>query len=185
VKWTRSQLFIHSHMLQKNRHVNSWNAFVKVQLEVENEGLGKGEHTKLMAFITQNKVTLLRDYHRLTFAEKQAYNAHVLKDRQTKNHIVCANPKAIKHDVNAAFTSMDHKWMALHAHTVLEGFYVAVCGRIEDLAELKIFFAEKSQKFIQDVLEFILMEKNVSGKVKMNYTNYERTIVEHHSVELT
>ncbi|KAG1795854.1 uncharacterized protein BJ212DRAFT_1489595 [Suillus subaureus] len=40
-------------------------------------------------------------------------------------------------------------------------------------------------ELIQDNLEFILMEKNVSGKVKMNYTNYEHAIVERHGVELT
>jgi hypothetical protein len=42
--------------------------------------------------------------------------------------------------------------MALHACTGLEGFYVAVRGGIEDLAEPKIFFTEKSQKFVRDVL---------------------------------
>ncbi|KAG2336049.1 hypothetical protein BDR05DRAFT_1006216 [Suillus weaverae] len=231
VKWTRSQLFLRSAMLQRNRHVNSWNAFVKARLEAENEGLGQGDRTKLTAFIAQNKAMLLRDYRKLTFAEKQAYNAHVLEDRQAKNCTACANPKAVRHDVNAAFTLMDCEWMALHARTGLEGFYVAVHGGIEDLAEPKIFFMEKSQKFVQDVLgvepqhlglkleafvvskldertalncqqplnklisecreliqdnlEFILMEKNVSGKIKMNYMNYERAIVECHSVELT
>ncbi|KAG2060350.1 hypothetical protein BDR06DRAFT_863949, partial [Suillus hirtellus] len=49
------------------------------------------------------------------------------------------NPKAIKHDVNAAFTFMDCEWIALHACTSLEGFYVAVCGGIENLTEPKIF----------------------------------------------
>jgi len=43
--------------------------------------------------------------------------------------------------------------MALHACTGIEGFYVAVRGGIEDLAALKIFFTEKAQKFVQDVLE--------------------------------
>ncbi|KAG1727099.1 hypothetical protein EDD22DRAFT_789375 [Suillus occidentalis] len=198
VKWTRSQLFLRSAMLQRNRRVNSWNAFVKARLEAKNEGLDRGDRTKLTAFIAQNKATLLQDYCKLTLAEKQAYNAHVLEDCQAKNRTACANPKAIKHDMNAAFTSMDREWMALHARTGLEGFYVAVRGGIEDLAEPKIFFTEKSQKFrplnklisechelIQDTLEFILMEKNVSGKIKMNYTNYERAIVERHGVELT
>ncbi|KAG1833221.1 hypothetical protein DFJ58DRAFT_719457 [Suillus subalutaceus] len=243
-------------MLQKTRGVNSWNTFVKAQLKAENEGLGRGDHTKLTAFIAENKATLVRDYRKLTFAEKQAYNACVLEDHQAKNHTARVNPKAIKHDVNAAFTFMDHEvccailiipsllsppvwhlshtniteiysqWMALHARTGLEGFYVAVCGRIEDLAEPKVFFTEKSQKFvldleafiitklgmlslpsyehvtlncqqplnkliseccmlIQDNLEFILMEKNTTGEVKMNYTNYECAIVECHGVELT
>ncbi|KAG0703206.1 hypothetical protein DFH29DRAFT_981989 [Suillus ampliporus] len=249
VKWTRNQLFLRSRMLQKTRGVNSWNAFVKARLNDENEGLGRGDCTKLMAFIAENKAMLLPDYCKLTFAEKQAYNACVLKDREAKNCTAHSNPNAVKHDVNAAFTFMDHtttdtteiyhQWTALHACTGLEGFYVAVRGRIEDLAELKIFFTEKSQKFVRDILgiepqhlrlkleafvisklgmlslsssyehvtldcqwplnklisecceliqdnlEFILMEKNVSGKVKMNYTNYERAIVERHGVELT
>ncbi|KAG2130723.1 hypothetical protein DEU56DRAFT_740460, partial [Suillus clintonianus] len=244
VKWTRNQLFLRSRMLQKTRGVNSWNAFVKARLKDENEGQCRGDRTKLTAFIAENKATLLRDYRKLTFAEKQAYNACVLEDRQEKNRTARSNPKAVKHDVNAAFTSMDREvhtttntteiypqWMGLHARTGLEGFYVAVRGGIEDLAEPKIFFTEKSQKFVRDVLgiepqhlglkleafviskldehvtlnrqrplnklisecreliqdnlEFILMEKNVSGKVKMNYTNYERAIVERHGVELT
>ncbi|KAG2067455.1 hypothetical protein BDR04DRAFT_974406, partial [Suillus decipiens] len=258
VKWTRNQLFLHSCMLQKTRGVNSWNAFIKAELKAENEGLGRGDRTKITAFIAENKATLLRDYCKLTFTKKQAYNACVLEDCQAKNHTAHVNPKAIKHDVNAAFTLMDHEvcrailiilslllpplhttnvteiysqWMALHARTGLEGFYVAVRSGIEDLAEPKIFFTEKSQKFVHDVLgiepqhlglkleafviskldehvtlnrqrplnklisecreliqdnlEFILMEKNISGKVKMNYTNYERTIVECHSIELT
>ncbi|KAG1811156.1 uncharacterized protein BJ212DRAFT_1465896 [Suillus subaureus] len=233
-------------MLQKTRGVNSWNAFVKARLKDENEGQCRGDRTKLTAFIAENKATLLQDYCKLTFAEKQAYNVCVLKDRQEKNCTAHSNPKAVKHDVNAAFTFMDcevcrntttntteiyPQWMALHACTGLEGFYVAVCGGIEDLAEPKIFFTEKSQKFvwdvlgiepqhlglkleafmiskldehvtlnrqqplnklisecrelIQDNLEFILMEKNMSGKVKMNYTNYEHAIVERHGVELT
>jgi hypothetical protein len=283
-------------MLQKTRGVNSWNAFVKARLKDENEGqcnnlicevtlvltnlslgLGRGDRTKLTAFIAENKATLLRDYRKLTFAEKQAYNACVLEDRQEKNRTARSNPKAVKHDVNAAFTSMDREvrrsilrplwhlssirlpswllssirlslslllcplrhlssirlpsmaslvysfalvaslvysfalvaslvylfapvtslvpsaaslvysfalclliclrrlwhlfiylftvrdtttntteiypqWMGLHARTGLEGFYVAVRGGIEDLAEPKIFFTEKSQKFVRDVL---------------------------------
>ncbi|KAG1877382.1 hypothetical protein F4604DRAFT_1540977, partial [Suillus subluteus] len=190
VKWTRNQLFLRSTMLQRNRCVNSWNTFVKAQLEAENEGLDRGDRTKLTAFIAQNKTMLLRDYHKLTLAEKQAYNARVLKDRQAKNRTARANPKAVKHDVNAAFTSMDREWMALHARTVMEGFYVVVRGGIEDLTEPKRplnKLISECRELIQDTLEFILMEKNVSGKIKikMNYTNYERTIVEHHGVELT
>ncbi|KAG2069871.1 hypothetical protein BDR04DRAFT_1020337, partial [Suillus decipiens] len=187
IKWTRNQLFLCSRMLQKTRGVNSWNAFVKAQLKAENEGLGRGDHTKLMAFIAENKATLLQDYHKLTFAEKQAYNPCVLKDCQAKNCTAHANPKAIKHDVNAAFTFMDREWMALHACTGLEGFYVAVRGGIEDFAELKPLntLISECHALIQDNLEFILMEKNTSGEVKMNYTNYEHAIVECHGVELT
>ncbi|KAG1882373.1 hypothetical protein F4604DRAFT_1532498, partial [Suillus subluteus] len=238
LKWTRNQLFLHSRMLQQNRRVNSWNAFVKARLQDANEGLGRGDRFKLTAFIAQNKARLLRDYGRLTVAEKKGYNIRVLEAREAKNRTARANPKAVKHNVNAAFTSMDRevcfhlviRWMALHARTGMEGFYVAVRGGIEDLAEPKVFFTKKSQKFVQDVLgiepqhlglkleafiiskldervslnharplnkligecreliqaelDFILMEKNVSSKVKMNYTNYERAIVERYGIEL-
>jgi hypothetical protein len=43
--------------------------------------------------------------------------------------------------------------MALCARTGAEGFYVAVCGSIEDLSEPKIFFTQKAEKFVQDVLK--------------------------------
>ena len=75
--------------------------------------------------------------------------------------------------MNAAFASMDRevghsnliiyscthryltvyiKWMALCARTGMQGFYVAVRGRIEDLSEPKMFFTEKAQKFVSNVL---------------------------------
>ncbi|KAG2060351.1 hypothetical protein BDR06DRAFT_1002851 [Suillus hirtellus] len=54
IKWTRNQLFICSRMLQKTRGVNSWNAFIKAKLKAENEGLGRGDCTQLMAFIAGN-----------------------------------------------------------------------------------------------------------------------------------
>jgi len=34
----------------------------------------------------------------------------------------------------------------------MQGFYVAVRGRIEDLSEPKMFFTEKAQKFVSNVL---------------------------------
>jgi hypothetical protein len=56
----------------------------------------------------------------------------------------------LRHTTNV--TEIYSQWMALHACTSLEGFYVAVRSGIEDLAEPKIFFTEKSQKFVRDVL---------------------------------
>ncbi|KAF8447616.1 hypothetical protein L210DRAFT_3335128, partial [Boletus edulis BED1] len=38
---------------------------------------------------------------------------------------------------------------------------------------------------IQEELDYILVEKRVKRKVKMNYDNYEREIVERHSIALT
>ncbi|KAG0692952.1 hypothetical protein DFH29DRAFT_816899, partial [Suillus ampliporus] len=189
VKWTRNQLFLRSRMLQKTRGVNSWNTFVKARLNDENEGqLRQRRLHKTYGLHRRNKATLLRDYRKLTFAEKQAYNARVLEDHQAKNHTARSNPKAVKHDVNAAFTFMDRevchsilrplwhlssiRWPS-HEHVTL--------NRQRPLNKL----ISECRELIQDNLEFILMEKNVSGKVKMNHTNYERAIVEHHGVELT
>lgn len=42
-------------------------------------------------------------------AEKQAYNVQLLQARQEKRSAARANPKAIRHDMNAAFTSMDRE----------------------------------------------------------------------------
>lgn len=136
-------------------------------------GLEQGERIKLTTFVAKNKANLLQTYRNLTFAEKNAYNARVLEARQQKTRTVRANPKAIRHDMNAAFASMDRevgrgnliiyscthryltvymKWMALCARTGMQGFYVAVRGGIEDLAEPKMFFTEKAQKFVSNVL---------------------------------
>lgn len=72
-------------------------------------GLEKGERIKLTKFIAENNASLLRDYGRLTVAEKQAYNVQLLQARQEKRSAARANPKAIRHDMNAAFTSMDRE----------------------------------------------------------------------------
>ncbi|KAG2069514.1 hypothetical protein BDR04DRAFT_1021225, partial [Suillus decipiens] len=36
--------------------------------------------------------------------------------------------------------------------TGMEGFYIAVHGGIEDLSEPKVFFTQKVEKFIKDIL---------------------------------
>lgn len=43
--------------------------------------------------------------------------------------------------------------MALCAHTGTEGFYVAVCSSIQDLSEPKLFFTEKAEMFVKEVLD--------------------------------
>jgi hypothetical protein len=68
--------------------------------------------------------------------------------------------------------------MALHARTGMEGFYVAVRGGIEDLVEPKIFFTEKSQKFVQDVLGIepqhlgLKLEAFVISKLGMSFPQH-------------
>ncbi|KAG1724889.1 uncharacterized protein EDB91DRAFT_1255027 [Suillus paluster] len=184
LKWTRSQLFLKSQMLRQRRSVNSWNTFVRVKHMEANEGCERGDRIKLTKFIAENRDELVREHSQLTPAEKQALNAEAAR----------ANPKATRHNMNATFTSMDHEWI---------GFHMAVHGSIEDLSEPKIFFTQKAEKFVQDVLkveprhlglklesfivsglEAIALENNIKGKVKMNYTNYEQNIVEHHGFAL-
>ncbi|KAG1745800.1 hypothetical protein EDD22DRAFT_973002 [Suillus occidentalis] len=230
LKWTRSQLFLKSRMLRQWRSINSWNAFVRVKHMEANKGCEKGDRIKLTKFIAENRDELVHEHSQLTPAEKQALNRDVVEARRRKSQAARANPKATRHNMNATFTSMDHEWMALCARTGAEGFYVAVCGSIKDLSEPKIFFTQKAEKFVQDVLkveprhlglklesfivsgldehaiatcprplnklvsdcrtliqeelETIALENNIKGKVKMNYTNYERNIVEHYGFAL-
>ncbi|KAG1820596.1 uncharacterized protein BJ212DRAFT_1478697 [Suillus subaureus] len=101
---------------------------MKAKLQDANDGLKKGERIKLTKFITENKASLLCAYGWLTVAKKQAHNAQVLQAHQEKRSAARANPKAIWHDMNAAFTSMDHEWTALCAHMGMQGFYIAVHG---------------------------------------------------------
>ncbi|KAG1880937.1 hypothetical protein F4604DRAFT_1922561 [Suillus subluteus] len=152
LKWMHNQLFLRSRMLRQQHGVNSWNAFVRAKHKEANEDLEKGERIKLTQFIADNKTELVRAHSKLTFTEKRAYNMQVLEARQQRNRITHANPKATIHDVNATFTSMDREWMALCARTGVEGFYVAVRGGIEDLSEPKVFFTQKAEKFVKDIL---------------------------------
>ncbi|KAI6037372.1 hypothetical protein BKA83DRAFT_4513750 [Pisolithus microcarpus] len=48
--------------------------------------------------------------------------------------------------------SVSQVWMGLCAQTGLEGFYIAVRGTVEDLSEPKVFFTEKVEKFVRNVL---------------------------------
>jgi hypothetical protein len=57
----------------------------RIKLALTFLGLGRGDRLKLMAFIAENKARLLRDYGRLTVAEKQAYNVDVLSQTPRSN----------------------------------------------------------------------------------------------------
>ncbi|KAH7917654.1 hypothetical protein BV22DRAFT_1135233 [Leucogyrophana mollusca] len=164
LKWTRSQLFLKSRMLQQRRRVNPWNAFLMAKLREENEGRSSGERVKLTQFITNNRDKLLRAYAKLTPADKRVLELDVLAARQAKLKATRANPKALRHDVNATFTSMDREWRASCARTGAEGFYIAVRGSIEDFAEPKIFFTEKAEKFAKAVLD--LEPRNLALKLE-------------------
>ncbi|KAG1814734.1 uncharacterized protein BJ212DRAFT_1222501, partial [Suillus subaureus] len=121
LKWMHNQLFLRSCMLCQQ------------YLDLE-----KGEWIKLTQFIADNKTELVHAHSKLTFTEKRAYNMQVLEAYQQRNQITRANPKATNHNVNGSQSKFSHIWMALCAHTSVEGFYVAVQGSIEDLSEPKV-----------------------------------------------
>ncbi|KAG2090930.1 hypothetical protein BD769DRAFT_1395678 [Suillus cothurnatus] len=141
LKWTRSQLFLMSRLLQQQQGVNLWNGFVRAQLKEANEDREKGERFKLTEFIAQNKTELDCTYSKLTVVQEQVYKGQILEAHEKKQWTARANPKAVQHDINASLASMDH-----------EGFYIAVRGGIEDLSEPKVFFTQKAEKFIKDIL---------------------------------
>ncbi|KAG2068116.1 hypothetical protein BDR04DRAFT_1025375, partial [Suillus decipiens] len=89
--------------------VNSWNAFVRAKLNEANEDCEQGDHIKFTRFVAENKDELTCAHAQLSSAEKRVYNAQVVEACKQKNRVACANPKAILHDINATFTSMDHE----------------------------------------------------------------------------
>ncbi|KAG0692141.1 hypothetical protein DFH29DRAFT_775467, partial [Suillus ampliporus] len=202
LKWTRSQLFLQSRMLMQNRHINAWNAFIKAKLQDANDGIFFLGNLRILStdlyLRTQegrahqaDKASLLHAYGGLTVAEKQTYNACVLQAHQEKRSAARANPKAIQHDMNAAFTSMDceHLWLASLVHI----FSASFDGLLTQCTDEHVIsnhshplnkLISECCELIQDGLGFILLEKNYSHKIKMNYTNYKHTIVEHCSVAL-
>ncbi|KAG1767487.1 hypothetical protein EV702DRAFT_934373, partial [Suillus placidus] len=179
-KWTRSQLFLKSRMLRQHRSVNLWNAFVRVKHMEANEGHEKGDRIKLTKFIAENRDQLVHEHSWLTLAEKWALNAKVVEARQQKSHAACANSKATRHDMNATFTSMDlNVFLGFAIHDLI--FDVdqhTITTRPRPLNKL----VSDCRTLIQEELGKLL--HNIKGKVNMNYTNYERNIVEHYGLAL-
>ncbi|KIM59744.1 hypothetical protein SCLCIDRAFT_125618, partial [Scleroderma citrinum Foug A] len=95
------------------------------------------------------------------------------------------------------------QWTSLCMSLGIEGFYVAVCGGVEDLSAPKLFFSPKGEMFVRAVLDIeprrlalkfesfvisgleeVLHDNQVTSTVQMNYDNYERKVVEWFGVEL-
>jgi hypothetical protein len=76
----------------------------------------KGEHFKLTEFITQNKTELDRTYSKLTIAQKQVYKGQILEVHEKKQWTAQANPKAVRHDINASLALMDRKVCSICFH---------------------------------------------------------------------
>ncbi|KAG1739745.1 hypothetical protein EDB19DRAFT_1604887, partial [Suillus lakei] len=188
LKWTRSQLFLKSRMLHQRRSVNSWNAFVRVKHMEANEGCEKGDRIKLTKFIAENRDELVREHSQLTPAEKQALNGDVVEARRRKSQAARANPKATRHDMNATFTSMDHEVMASVSFFLEFTIHILIFDIDEHTITTRPRPLNKlvsdCRTLIQEELETVALENNIKGKVKMNYTNYERNIVEHYGFTL-
>ncbi|KAI5997728.1 hypothetical protein EDC04DRAFT_2612524 [Pisolithus marmoratus] len=150
----------------------------------------------LTNFIVQNKQELLDAYNWLMVSQKQAYNNAVMTVHATKVPAAHSNAKSVSQVMSSAFSKMDQQ-VSLCVETGLEGFYVAVHGAVEDLSEPKVFFMEKAEKFVHNVLgiklhhlalhleswvisgiDYILTINSIKGNSQMNYMNYKRQIVE-------
>ncbi|KAG1846290.1 hypothetical protein F4604DRAFT_1595052, partial [Suillus subluteus] len=186
LKWMHNQLFLRSRMLHQQHGVNSWNTFIQAKHKEANEGtnLEKGERIKLTQFIEDNKTELVHAHSKLMFAEKRAYNMQVLEACQQRNRITRANPKATIHDVNATFTSMDHKVITLiFIWLFLKLMSCADQHTAHHQRPLNKLISE-CRTFIQEGLDSIALENNIQHLITMNYTNYEQKMVEHRSFAL-
>ncbi|KAG1823984.1 hypothetical protein EV424DRAFT_1321142, partial [Suillus variegatus] len=182
-------LFLRSRMLCQQRGVNSWNAFVRAKHKEANEGMNleKGEQIKLTWFIADNKTELIDAHSKLTFAEKRVYNMQVLEARQQTNRTARVNPKATSHAVNASFASMDREVTA----SVSINFVLSILKLMSHADQhaaprqrpLNKLISD-CRTMIQEELDSIALENNIKSFIKMNYTNYERNIVEHRSFML-
>ncbi|KAI6018926.1 hypothetical protein BKA83DRAFT_4014203, partial [Pisolithus microcarpus] len=175
--------------------VNLWNAFIRAKLRDANSGRNRGDRVKLTQFVAQNKDDLLVAYKNLTPAQQEAYNAKVQVARDTKVMVVHSNPKAVSHTVSAAFANMDREVrlffsVAFSHYDWNASGLPSVRGTVEDLSEPKHQcplnkLISECCALIQEELDYLLTKKKVSANVKMNYTNYERQIVECYGVMLT
>ncbi|KAG2033290.1 hypothetical protein BDR03DRAFT_844459, partial [Suillus americanus] len=192
-RWTRRQLYLGGQTVRRSRHPNAWNAFVHQRLDDINEGLSKGNRWKLPEFIESHKETLRNNYARLSCTQKNNYEVEIIKMHANKQCMVHDNPRAVQRDMQATFAAMDQEvlsyflrrsfsdrhiiqWTAICSRLGVEGFYVAKKSLNQLVSECRTL--------IQDELDFILHENKLANHTKMNYTNYERAIVEHYGVEL-
>ncbi|KAI6013726.1 hypothetical protein BKA83DRAFT_4015317, partial [Pisolithus microcarpus] len=184
LNWTRVQLLLKSQNLHDRRRVNSWNAFISSKLREANAGCDRGDRVKLTQFVARNKDDLLVAYKNLTPVQQEAYNTEVWVARDTKVRVVRSNPKAVSHTVTAAFANMDREVTLLFSLTCSHLDYnVNVATATKYQRPLNKLVSE-CHALIQEELDYLLTKKKVMVNVKMNYTNYERQIVERYGVML-
>lgn len=68
-----------------------------------------GDRYCLPEFVAQNGSTLKKQYRKLSETEKKNLTKDIEAVREKRMKVCRANPKAAQHDVNAAFSNMEHE----------------------------------------------------------------------------
>ncbi|KAG0697079.1 hypothetical protein DFH29DRAFT_774283, partial [Suillus ampliporus] len=183
------QLYLGGNALCHQRSPNTWNRFIHQQLNDINEDLLKGDRWKLTEFISAHKETLQHDYSKLTTAQKNSYAGKLIKMHAEKQCVVRDNPKAVHHDTTMSFAAMDQEIRGENSDCLL------ICSFIQFVVDA---IAEPSYKMnsvcceycyeyftlLTHMLDDILRDKKLANHIKMNYNNYEHSIVEHYVITL-
>ncbi|KIJ65320.1 hypothetical protein HYDPIDRAFT_45002, partial [Hydnomerulius pinastri MD-312] len=151
-------------------------------------GRNVGEWIKLTEYVAQNKPKLLAAYGQLTPTQRQAYNTEAQAAREVKVPPAHANTKGISNTVTAAYSKMDCEWpWFIFSCITLYVLFTNPCTDIPATSNCQRplnKLISDCRTLIQEELDYILMEKKVRGNIKMNYSNYERAIVECYGVAL-
>ena len=67
------------------------------------------DHYRLPEFVAQNGPTLKHQYQKLSEIEKKNLTKYIEAVHEKKMKDCRANPKAVQHDVNVAFSNMEHE----------------------------------------------------------------------------
>lgn len=68
-----------------------------------------GNRYRLPEFVAQKGSSLKREYQKLSETEKKKLTKEIETVREQRIKISRANPKAVQHDVNAAFSNMENE----------------------------------------------------------------------------
>ncbi|KAI5988572.1 hypothetical protein EDD15DRAFT_2172349, partial [Pisolithus albus] len=156
LKWTKTQLFLTTR-LRDHRHVNSWNGSLKAKLREANAGREVGQWLRLTNFIVQNRQELLAAYSLLTIDQKQAYNNAIVAACAAAVPTARSNHKSVSQVVSSAFSKMD-KQVNQYARGILQNMLIMFLHSVDGSLCTnwsrgpKVFFTEKVEKFICNVL---------------------------------
>lgn len=68
-----------------------------------------GDRYHLTEFVAQNGPSLKQQYQKLSEAEKKKLTKDIEASWEQRVKICWSNPKAVQHDVNTAFSGMEHE----------------------------------------------------------------------------